>query len=421
MEAPPGGTAAREAEGGVWLRDEPLLLAELKPGRPQQYDWKASCETWSVAFSPDGTWFAWSQGHCIVKLIPWPLEEAELSCKASERKNRGIKADVRGGGGAKEKTLECGQIVWGLAFSSWPPCGAKEGDGLPASGRSCLILATGLNDGQIKVWEVQTGRLLFSLSGHLDVVRDLSFAPNGSLILVSASRDKTLRIWDLSRDGTSKQIQVLSGHTQWVYCCSISPDCSMLCSAAGEKSAFLWSMRSYTLIRKLEGHQSSVVSCDFSPDSALLVTASYDTCVIMWDPYTGEQLRTLRHVPLPPALDYGSDIHASSLRSVCFSPEGLYLATVADDRLLRIWDLELRTPVAFAPMTNGLCCVYFPHGGFIATGTRDGHVQFWSAPKVLSSLKHLCRKALRTFLTTYQVLALPIPKKMKEFLTYRTF
>lgn len=131
-------------------------------------------------------------------------------------------------------------------------------------------------------------------------------------------------------------MQVLTGHVQWVYCCSISPDCSMLCSAAGEKSvsptgwsqscvplnpafpmqegegesqpwersqlqlpcapqALLWSMRSYTLIRKLEGHQSSVVSCDFSPDSALLVTASYDTCVIMWDPYTGEQLRTLRY------------------------------------------------------------------------------------------------------------------------------
>lgn len=54
-------------------------------------------------------------------------------------------------------------------------------------------------------------------------------------------------------------------------------------------------MKSYALIRRLEGHQSSVVSCDFSPDSALLVTASYDACVIMWDPYTGEQLRTLRY------------------------------------------------------------------------------------------------------------------------------
>lgn len=64
-------------------------------------------------------------------------------------------------------------------------------------------------------------------------------------------------------------------------------------------------MRSYTLIRRLEGHQSSVVSCDFSPDSALLVTASYDACVIMWDPYTGEQLRTLRYGTRKPVGDRG--------------------------------------------------------------------------------------------------------------------
>uniref|UniRef100_A0A8C2TXF8 WD repeat and SOCS box containing 2 n=1 Tax=Coturnix japonica TaxID=93934 RepID=A0A8C2TXF8_COTJA len=363
-----------------------------------QYDWKSSCETWSVAFSSDGAWFAWSQGHCLVKLIPWPLQEAELH-KAESKRSRV---------GAKEKTLECGQIVWGLAFSAWPT--ARHPDG--AAGLCCQVLATGLNDGQIKVWEVQTGHLLFSLLGHQDVVRDLSFAPNGSLILVSASRDRTLRVWDLNRDG--RQVQVLTGHVQWVYCCSISPDCSMLCSG-GASPALLWSMRSYTLIRKLEGHQSSVVSCDFSPDSALLVTASYDTCVIMWDPYTGEQLRTLR---------YGAGgcgdltVGTYSLRSVCFSPEGLYLATVADDRLLRIWALELRSPVAFAPMTNGLCCIWFYNThGVIA----HGHVQFWTAPRVLSSLKHLCRKALRTFLTTYQVLALPIPRKLKEFLTYRTF
>lgn len=76
-----GESEARASEGVTWPSrrpEEPVLLAELKPGRPQRYDWKSSCETWSVAFSPDGAWFAWSQGHCVVKLIPWPLEEAEL-------------------------------------------------------------------------------------------------------------------------------------------------------------------------------------------------------------------------------------------------------------------------------------------------------------------------------------------------------
>lgn len=36
---------------------------------------------------------------------------------------------------------------------------------------------------------------------HTDVVRDLTFAPDGSLMLVSASTDKTLRVWDLKDDG----------------------------------------------------------------------------------------------------------------------------------------------------------------------------------------------------------------------------
>ncbi|ETE59287.1 WD repeat and SOCS box-containing protein 2, partial [Ophiophagus hannah] len=120
-----------------------------------------------------------------------------------------------------------------------------------------------------------------------------------------------------------KQLKVLSGHLQWVYGCSISPDGQMLCSVAGEKSTLL-----------------------FLPRLPM----------------------TPAHVPLQPAVDQGGNFHTSSLRSVCFSPEGLYLATVADDRLLRIWALELETPVAFAPVKNGLCCTYFPHGGIIATG-----------------------------------------------------
>lgn len=44
--------------------------------------------------------------------------------------------------------------------------------------------------------------LLLNLVDHTDVVRDLTFAPDGSLMLVSASTDKTLRVWDLKDDGT---------------------------------------------------------------------------------------------------------------------------------------------------------------------------------------------------------------------------
>lgn len=173
--------------------------------------------------------------------------------KGFEAKSRSSKNDSKGRGSLKEKTLDCGQIVWGLAFSPWPSPPSRKlwaRHHPQAPDVSCLILATGLNDGQIKIWEVQTGRsfwlvpgpgwcvfdvwsgptdcpglmsghqptslsspytdlfppglLLLNLSGHQDVVRDLSFTPSGSLILVSASRDKTLRIWDLNKHGRGR-------------------------------------------------------------------------------------------------------------------------------------------------------------------------------------------------------------------------
>lgn len=43
---------------------------------------------------------------------------------------------------------------------------------------------------------------------HTDIVRDLTFAPDGSLMLVSASRDKTLRVWDLKDDGMQMSFYV---------------------------------------------------------------------------------------------------------------------------------------------------------------------------------------------------------------------
>ncbi|KAL7986799.1 hypothetical protein Chor_013082 [Crotalus horridus] len=373
----------------------------MKPGQSQQYDWKSSCETWGVAFSADGTWFAWSQGHGVVRLLPWPLQGTEHNSKALECKNQGGKTKPKGYDGLKEKTLECGQIVWGLAFSSWLPSPPYKYRHRKESS-PCLILATGLNDGQIKVWEVETGNLLFNLVGHQDVVRDLSFAPgHRSSILVSASRDKTLRIWDLGQNGKRELRKSLVSQTTFLF---ETIESAFWTFAVGLQLLH-FSRRSNALLR---GWREIG---EFKP------TRKGWCCVTVRN-----ELGTidLWHHPLQPVVDQSGNFHTSSLRSVCFSPEGLYLATVADDRLLRIWALELESPVAFAPVKNGLCCTYFPHGGIIATGTRDGHAQFWTAPQALSSLKHLCRKVLRRCFTSYQVQALSIPKKMKEFLTYRT-
>ncbi|KAJ8263414.1 hypothetical protein COCON_G00158710 [Conger conger] len=388
------------------------LIGELKPIHPPSVDGRAGCETWSVEFSPDGSYFAWSKGYGIVQLLRWPLQGIGWHGTA-QLPDRG-----------KEKTLDCGQTVWGLAFGPRTSKFARRTNDFKLRELNeiaqPLLLATGLSNGAIKVWEVETGHLCFNLSGHQSVVRDLVFAPNGSLTLVSGSRDTTLRIWDLNK--SDKTAQVLSGHTNWVYSVSVSPDCSMIASVCrGNPKVFLWSLRSYTFIRNLKSSDTFQVSCDFSPDGALLVTAAYfdNWETSLWDPYTGEHLFKLQE-----CVQCNCTIMDNPIKAVRFSSEGLHLAFITEDRELRVWELGEDEPLIESKLRHfscGLCCTFHPQGGVIATGTRDGHVKFWSVPQVVPSLLHFCRMALRFSISTHQVMALPIPTKIKDILTYRNY
>ncbi|KAM6932963.1 WD repeat and SOCS box-containing protein 1 [Xenentodon cancila] len=368
------------------------LLVPVAP-----FDQKSGREAWTLAFAPNGSYFAWSQGHRIVRLIPWTKclnsfsvdHGAEATNASSPRHMCCQSSDGCQGvtmfGEPHEHTIDCGDTVWGLAFGSSVPekqsrCVNIEWHRFKF-GQDQLLLATGLNNGRIKIWDVYTGKLLLNLMDHTDVVRDVTFAPDGSLMLVSASRDKTLRLWDLKDDGN--MVKVLRGHQNWVYCSAFSPDSTILCSVGTGKAVFLWNMDNYTLIRKLEGHHNDVVSCEFSPDGALLATASYDTRVIVWDHHKGTILLELGHLFPPPSPIFAGGANDRWVRSVSFSPDGLHIASVADDR------------------------------------SRDGSVHFWECPRSIASLQHMCRMALRRVTTTQQVEALAIPTPLRDYLTYR--
>ncbi|XP_062362999.1 WD repeat and SOCS box-containing protein 1 isoform X2 [Cinclus cinclus] len=361
------------------------LLAPTSP-----FDKKCGRENWEVAFAPDGSYLAWSQGHRIVKLVPWAqcLNNFLLHGTKNGTNAGGTRLPRQSSeGGQKNKPCEhiidCGDIVWSLAFGSSVP--EKQSRCVNIEwhrfrfGQEQLLLATGLNNGRIKIWDVYTGKLLLNLMDHTEVVRDLTFAPDGSLILVSASRDKTLRVWDLKDDGN--MMKVLRGHPNWVYGCAFSPDSSILCSVGASKAVFLWDMDKYSMLRKLEGHHNDVVACEFSPDGALLATASYDTRVYVWDPHTGVILR-----------EFG---------------------------MVRFWRIDEEYPVQVAPLNNGLCCTFSTDGSVLAAGTQDGSVYFWATPRQVSSLQHLCRMAIRRVMPTSQVKNLPIPCKVLEFLCYQ--
>ncbi|XP_064619011.1 WD repeat and SOCS box-containing protein 1-like isoform X2 [Lineus longissimus] len=416
----------------VKVQDQALQIAELRP-RNYPAAQKAGCETWSTAWSPHGNLFAWSCGTRIVKIVPWYkikynrdvdddnngfINNHGFSHRTNSETNPTGRDSLR-----KTITIDAGELIWALAF------GSSTAEMRPQSVNlnikhffSCkgLILATGLNSGRIRTWDVATGKLMLELIDHREVIRDLKFAPDGSLLLVSGSRDGTLKVWDIHDDGN--MTKTMRGISKWVYACAWSPDAKLLASVGTQKTVLIWNMSSYQIERKLDGHFHDVVSCDFSPDGALLATSSYDTRVIIWDPYTGEKLKTLCHLFPPPHFMLAGGANGTYVRSVSFSHDGTHVATIADDSYVRFWHVfNDHNPEQIAAAPNALTCSFSPDGSVLAVGTRNGSVSFWGAPMRCETLQDLCRMALRRVTRSPVISKLPLPLRLKEFLEYKRF
>jgi WD40 repeat protein len=81
-------------------------------------------------------------------------------------------------------------------------------------------------------------RLAATWSGHSDAVRCVAFSPAGDRA-ASASRDDTLRIWNVA---TGETIDSLTGHSGSVADCSFLPSSELLASDSADGSVRLWSI-----------------------------------------------------------------------------------------------------------------------------------------------------------------------------------
>ncbi|KAM3431341.1 hypothetical protein MY4824_007193 [Beauveria thailandica] len=267
-----------------------------------------------VAFHPKFTSLASGSDDCTIKIWDWELGEAEQTIKGHTRAV--LDLDY---GGPKTATL----------------------------------LASCSSDLTIKLWDPADGyKNIRTLSGHDHSVSAVRFILSGSAgvfssgnMLVSASGDKTLKIWDTT---TGYCVKTLSGHADWVRDVCPSLDGNYLISTSADHMGRLWDLTLPNPETKatLVGHEHVVQCCAFAPPSAyqhlasiaglkkppplsspaeFVATGSRDKTIRLWDS-RGTCLKVLIG-------------HDNWINALVFHPSGKYLLSAADDKSIRCWDL----------------------------------------------------------------------------------
>ena len=303
---------------------------------------------------------------------------------------------------------------------------------------------SGGEDGKIRLWDVETGKLVKTIKAHRGSIWDLSFSPDGSSVL-SGGMDNRVRRWnlkngrmivewnrhsdivsavDFSPDGKSfvtggwtgrlflyesknpivvnpvgysdpenrykqmkdEKFKNLEGHIRSVRVARFDRQGEKFLSAGNDNVIFIWDSKGEHLLTRLVGHKLMVTDAVFSPDGHKVLSGSYDFSCKLWDIDSGQQLLNMVG-------------HTAPVHAVAISPDGKYGLTGGGDATIQLWDLvngkRLHTYDLFyggesenkkeqltGTETNSILCLTFlPDGKRFLAACGDGSIRMWKLPE----------------------------------------
>jgi len=257
--------------------------------------------------------------------------------------------------------LESGVWTGSLAFDS----GSRQ-------------LASGHNDGFVRLWSLDTYSLSMDLEAHKRGVSSVAYQPQGES-LASGGKDAVVRLWDnvsgekiaeliggthavpglaFTPDGVGLAIlngdtirirEVSSGRFSFsiygegpYYSVAIDPEGERLAAGNTNNGIVIWDIQhepgtpreTYDPLLTLAGHtgqansyQALVWTLTFSPDGRMLASGGGDHSVRLWDPQNGALLQLLEG-------------HGNAVTSLAFHPDGIRLASGSLDGTVIVWEIS---------------------------------------------------------------------------------
>lgn len=180
-----------------------------------------------------------------------------------------------------------------------------------------------LKPGQIWVWSISQGRLLFHLQGHTGQITSAAFSSDGRM-LATGGQDTTILLWDL--ENGQRIGSPLRGHTGPIIQLAFNPRRDQLVSSSYDNTIRFWDVQTGQFLHKVDNsylHTSGLLT--FSPDGNYLATTTWHATTEQpfASPYSVTLLDTQTYQAALPALTDAAETYG-----LTFTPDGTQVVSV---------------------------------------------------------------------------------------------
>lgn len=237
------------------------------------------------------------------------------------------------------------------------------------------LLASAGDDGIIKIWDVDSGKEKRSIVAHIPHetpnthdyrIFSVRFSPDGAMLASGSGGFECIdcmpygevKMWDVE---TGKLKATFSPLKDYAWSLAFSPDGNLLASASARGKVRIWDLESREVIAELDGHKDDVLSLVFSSAGDCLVTGSRDKTIKTWDTASWKVKRTFRD-------------HKDEVLSVAFFAGRRIASLGGGDKKIRLWDVSNGAVgsirVSYHAFLNSIAIS--PDGKIMAIGIADG-------------------------------------------------
>ena len=271
-------------------------------------------------------------------------------------------------------------------------------------------LAAGCYQGSVKIFDLEQGKMLESLTpvGNKPIDK-IQFTKNSKNLVIGAA-GSAIVIWDFNRK-IRQEILESQGDSRNL---CFSPDYRYLISASKDNKVLFWDLKSKKIEFYLEGHTNQINSFVFTSCGRLLFSASDDGLTIKWDlenrekvaqysehygPVWSIALASKKNILVSGGRDgavvfwdvikdekiFSGNQHRDSVRSVVVSLDESYAVSGSEDKSILVWclnDTDIQVKYTFDKLASGVLGLVFSVDGIhLYSSLSDESIISWNFEK----------------------------------------